>query len=510
MVSMTREHLDLRARMARGVAWKITSQAIAQGSRLVVGLLLARLLAPADFGLAALALTVVTGLQVLGDIGLGAALIQRPHLTEAERSTAFWCTLVLSVLLAGVMVAIAGPVAAFFHQPGLAPMLMALSSVVALNALSAVQKALLTRDLKFRSLESRQIAATLCGAVVALALAFSGAGAWAIAGQWITQAVVAAVLLWILCRWRPHLTVDRAALRSLGGFGLNVTGTQILFFLNRSTDNVLIGRGLGSAALGAYNIAYQLMLFPLTQVAGIVADVLYPALSRLQGDIAALRHTWLRTTRLVASVCAPVMLGLVAVAPDLVPVLLGEKWSAAIPVMQVLAPVGLLQSLQRFNSGVLQARDRTGALLRFSILSYALACVGFVAGLSFGITGVAVGYALATLAAAPIYLVITTRAAQGTVPEALRAIAGPVGAGAAAGVAAAVCGPACQAAGLDGHLPRLVLGVLAGALVYLPALRLLAPDVVADALAAARSLRDRRRPRAAAPAADPAAALTTS
>lgn len=491
---------DLRGRMASGIGWKVASQAISQGSRLAVGLLLARLLAPADFGLASLALTVVTGLQVLGDVGLGAALIQRDELTEGERSTAFWCTMVLAIALGLVMVLIATPVAGFFGSPQLAGMLMALSSVVALNALSAVQKALLARDLRFRALEARQIAATLAGAVVAVGLALSGAGAWAIAGQWITTAAVATILLWALSPWRPKLLVDRGALRSLGVFGLNVTGTQVLFFLSRSTDNILIGRALGASALGAYNIAYQLMLFPLTQVAGIVADVLYPALSRLQDDIAALRHTWLRTARLVAAVSAPLMLGVVPLAPDLVPVMLGPRWSAAIPVMQVLAPVGLLQSLQRFNSGVLQARDRTGALLRFSIFSYVLAVAGFLGGLSFGITGVAVGYAIATVLAAPVYLRMTTRAAQGTMAEAARAIAGPVGAGIVAGLGAAAGLLACDAAAIDAHLLRLIVGTVAGALAFLPGLRLLAPDVWREGRDIVRSrLGGRRGGRSAGP-----------
>lgn len=466
-----------------GLSWKIASQGVMQGSRMLVALILARLLDPSAYGVVAMALVVTSFFNVFGDLGLGAALIQRPSLTEEQRSSAFWVTVAASVvlLLAGIL--LARPMAAFYRTPQVAPVIVALSFTAVLTALSAVQKALLTREMDFRSLEVRQMVATGIAAVVAIGLALSGAGVWAIVAQSVVFALVGTLLLWRAATWRPRLLVSRAAIRDLGGFGVHVTGTQMLFFFNRNIDTLLIGRVLGTAALGAYNIAYQLMMLPLNQVAGIVADVLLPAFARLQHDHAALRESWLRAVRLTAVLVAPMMIGMVVIAPLAVPVVLGDQWLAVIPVVQALAWVGLHQSLQRYNSGVLQAVDRTRPLLRFSIVSCVVSVVAFVAGLPWGITGVAVAYLIASLLVAPWYLIVTARAVGLPVRRFLAAPARPIAAALVMGA-----GVLALRLGLGTHgVAALAACVAAGALLYAVALRLLAPRIVAEIRALVRS-----------------------
>ena len=472
------------------LSWKVASQAITQGSRLVVALILARLLDPSAYGIVAMALVFTSLFSVFGDFGLGAALIQRPVLTEEQKSTAFWMSVISATGLFALAVLIAPLVAAFYREPQVGPVLVALASCFVLTALSSTQKALLTRDMDFRALELRQIAATLVAAVVAIALALSGAGVWAIVAQSIVFSLIAAVLLWLQSPWRPSRRFSRAALRDLGGFGANVTGTQLLFFLNRNVDNLLIGRALGSAALGVYNIAYQLMMLPLNQVAGIVADVLLPAFARLQHDLRALRGTWMRAVRLTAVVVAPLMIGMVVTAGLAVPLVLGDQWAEAVPVVQVLAWVGLHQSLQRYNSGVLQAVDRTGPLLRFSVISCGLSVVAFVAGLPWGVVGVAVAYLIASLIVAPVYLRMTARAVDLRMRSFVAAVAGPLVAALLMGV---VVVAVQQAAGAATTSPLLLLlaSVTAGALAYAAILPLTTRGIVAEVRGLLREARAR-------------------
>ena len=451
---------------------------------------LARRLERSAYGVVARALVFTSRFSVFGDFGLGAALIQRPVLTERQRSTAFWMSVMSAVGLFVVAVAIAPLVAAFYREPQVAPVLSVLALSFVLTALSSTQKALLTREMNFRALELRQIAATLVAAVVAIALALAGAGVWAIVAQSVVFSLIAAILIWLQSPWRPSRTFSRAALRDLGGFGANVTGTQLLFFLNRNVDNLLIGRALGSAALGIYNIAYQLMMLPLNQVAGIVADVLLPAFARLQHDLAALRGTWMRAVRLTAVVVAPLMIGLVVTAPIAVPLVLGDQWAEAVPVVQVLAWVGLHQSLQRYNSGVLQAVDRTGPLLRFSVVSCVLSVVAFVAGLPWSVVGVAVAYLVASLIVAPVYLRMTARAVDLRMRSFLAAVAGPL---AAALLMGGVVLAAQEAAGRATSSPVLVLAasIAAGALAYAALLPLTTRGILGEIRGLVRGLRDR-------------------
>ena len=190
-------------------------------------------------------------------------------------------------------------------------------------------------------------------------------------------------------------------LRALGGFGLRVFGTRIVFYLERNVDTVLVARFLGPASTGLYTLSYNVMLVPLEQIGGPMAEVLFPAFSKMQDDFARLRAAWLRAVRVLAAIVAPAMALLIALAPDIIPVVFGEKWKSAVPIVQLLAFVGLQQSLMRFNSSVLQAVGRADFLLRYALISATVCIAGFAVGLHWGVTGVAAGYTItATLVAA--------------------------------------------------------------------------------------------------------------
>ena len=399
----------LRTRVLSGLAWKIASQLAAQLSRIVAVILLARLLTPADFGLAAMALILSTLVLIVADVGLGAAIVQRKEVTAVDLSTVFWTSAAIGATFTVVVIAVSPLIAAFFRQPALQPMLAVLSVSFVVTSLGATQTALLTKEMNFRALELRQMSATAVAAVVAISAALAGAGAWAIIGQQVAFAVVSTALLWFVSEWRPQLRFSRASLRSLGGFGANVFGTRMLFYVSRTSDNILVGRYLGAAALGAYSLAYNLMLIPLERIAAPLQEVLFPALARIQEDRARVGKVWLRTNRLVAAVVVPAMAGLAIVAPDLIDVVVGPRWSAAIPVIQILAWVGILQSLVRLNSSILEACDRTSTLLRWSILISTANLAAFAIGLHWGIVGVAAGYAVTNTALQPVNTVLTGR-----------------------------------------------------------------------------------------------------
>jgi O-antigen/teichoic acid export membrane protein len=477
MNSGERQASDLiGSRILSGLAWKAGSQVTLQLSRMVVALIMARLLAPHDWGLAAMVLVISGFVVVFTDSALGTALIQRRNLLEADRSTVFWTNAAVGLLLTIAGIALAGPVASFYGEPAVRPLFAALSIGFFVSALGATHSSLLVRDMHFRVLELRQIAATVVGAVAGISIALMHFGAWAIIGQQLAEATVSTILLWYLSSWHPSLTFSTASLRRLGAFAGNVFGENLLYQSGRNLSSVLIGRFLGPAATGTYALSTNVILVPFSRIAGPLQQVFFPAFSRLNDDRARLADMWIRATRLVASISMPALVGLVIVAPDFVDVVLGPRWNDAIPVIQILAWVGLIQSIQTLNGEVLLALNRANTLFRFTMLWFAGSVAAFVVGLHWGIIGVAACYALATAVIEPIRTQSTTRAAGIPLLRFFGALFGIAQATAVMAVAVLLSRSAMISAGIGTGI-RLALLVAIGCAVYVPCCLWRAPEV---------------------------------
>jgi O-antigen/teichoic acid export membrane protein len=467
----------LRQRVVVGLRWKMLSQVIGQVSRTTVGIVLAHLLTPQAFGLAAMAL-VFTGLTtIFTDLSLGAALVQRPHITEDDRSTVFWTSAGAGLVVAAIWVGISPLVAHFFSTPAVAPLFAATAVSALLYGVAGTQMALLTRDLNFRSLELREIGAAVVGGVGAVALALAGAGAWAIVGQNLIVAAVSAVLVWRLSSWRPRRTYSRESLRTLGSFGGKTLGARLLSYANLNADNLLVGRFLGSVSLGVYSIAYNVMFLPATRIAEPIQQVLFPAFARLQHDHLALRRSWIRGMELVAAVNVPAFVGMAVVAPDFVPVVLGEKWVAAVPVLQFLCLAGVAQSFQTLNWSVLQAVGDSGRLVRFMVFSTIVTVGAFVAGLRWGVVGVAGLYAAARLIVGVAYNSVTCRRVGLPLRDCGRGVARVMTLPLVMALVAYGLRQALVEFGVPAAL-RLVVVSLVGAAVYVGLVRWWAPDIL--------------------------------
>ena len=203
------------------------------------------------------------------------------------------------------------------------------------------------------------------------------------------------MLVWMLSPWRPQWVFSTESLRSLGSFGVKALFSRLLVYVNFTGDNLLIGKFIGSQALGVYTVAYNLMWLPMSRITVPLSSVLYAAFARLQNDRRRLGEIWLRVNRMTSALLAPMFLGLAVVAPDLVPVVFGERWRAAIPVLQLLSLGGIAQALQVFNGQVYQAQGRPGLFLRFMVFSTGVTFGGFALGLHWGVVGVAASFAIA-------------------------------------------------------------------------------------------------------------------
>lgn len=470
---------DLYGKVRRGLSWKLATALVGQGTQSAVAIVLAHLLVPHQFGLAGMAIAFSGLALAFSDLGLGSALVQKTTLTEDDRSTVFWINVGSGATLTIAGVAIAPFIASFYANPDVTPLFMVLSTSFLLTSLGQTQAALLTREMSFRSLELRTITATVVGAAVALALAATGFGPWAIIGQIVCTSGASTVMLWTISPWRPRLVFSTESFRALGSFGVKTFLMRVLVYFNVNSDNLLIGRYLGATPLGVYAVAYNVMMLPTTRIRERMRDVFYAAFVRLQGDPRRLGEAWLRVNGLTGALLVPAFLGLLAVAPDLVPVVLGRRWESAVPVLQLLSIGGAAQSLQSYNGNVYQALGRPGRFLRFMCFSTAVTLGAFAIGLHWGIVGVAGSFA----AACWIVLVLNTIGTSRLTGLSPRR---PFGMYAAivvrAGVMAALVAGGRRALGELGLAagPRLVVLVAAGTLVYFLLTLLAAPEIVRD------------------------------
>ena len=283
-----------------------------------------------------------------------------------------------------------------------------LSLAFVINSCSATHRALLSKEMNFRSLELRTLAGTVVGGGVGIVVAAKGGGAWALIAQELGLGLTSTLVLWVLSEWRPHFAFSMASLREMMGFGANTVGSRVLDNVSATADNILIGRFLGAGPLGLYAITYKTVLTPLGRVALPIQEVLFPALARLQSEPERLRQAWLRATKFAVASAAPMLVGLALVAPDFTDVVLGHKWHRAAPVMQILAVVGLVQAMQATGWSALAARNRTRTQLYFSIASTSSTVTAFAIGLHWGLHGVAVCYAIVSVALMVVYTRITT------------------------------------------------------------------------------------------------------
>ena len=373
----------LQGRVARGLTWTLIDTWGSQLLGLFVFVVLANRLLPDDFGLVALAAVFVAFAQLLVDQGLGDALIQRQVVTRSQIDTAFWVAVVTGVLLTVVGFVLAGPIANFLREPRLEQILQALSLTFILAAFTSIQVALLRREMRFKSLALRKLAAVAAGGIVGIAMAFSGYGAWALVGQQLASAAISVAMLWTVSPWRPGVHVSRADFRSLFSFGVHVVGGDILSFLSRNVDNLLIGAYLGLTPLGFYAVGYRILDTSQQLLVNFARRLAFPIFARLQNDPNRLRRAYARFTGAISVVILPGYIGLALVAQEAIEVLFGTRWAASGPVAAVLFLIGPVLTVQLVAGSLMNGVGHPEITFRIRLVTTVVNVAGFFIAVSF-------------------------------------------------------------------------------------------------------------------------------
>jgi O-antigen/teichoic acid export membrane protein len=405
---MVEQTQRLTTRTVSGATWSAIGRTGQQVLLLFGTTVLARLLTPDDYGLVGMTAPVIGFILIFRDLGTSAAVVQRPVLGDEFVASLFWVNLVFGVVAFFTGILLAPWIAAFYHTPALTPVMRVLSLSFVLSSVGIVPSGLLSRRLAFRTVALAEIACAAAGMGVAITMASLDYGVWSLVAANLTTTTLESVLFLCFCSWRPRWLFRLDEIRRVYTFSANLVGFQVVNFLSRNADSVLIGRYLGSASLGYYRLAYQLMLYPLQSVSAMLGRVLFPAFAQVQDDHARFRHAYVLACVAVAVVTFPAMVGLMAVTGPFVEVFFGPKWSPVALLLAILAPVGLVQSIVSTVGYIYMAKGRTQLMFRVGMVVTVLTAASFLVGLRWGVVGVATAYTIVSLALAlPVLRVAT-------------------------------------------------------------------------------------------------------
>jgi PST family polysaccharide transporter len=249
--------------------------------------------------------------------------------------------------------------------------------------------------MNFKALAIVTVCASGVSGIIAVFLAFSGYGVWSLAWYTVLSSAFTAVLALIYARWVPHFLLGLQHMKGLLGFGANLTGSSFVNYFAQNMDNLLVGRFLGSAALGFYNLAFNLLVLPVSSISNVVGDVMFPALSIIQHDKQLVRDAYVRTNRYIAAASFPLMTWVLVTAPQLIRVIYGPKWIPVIPLVQIFAFAGIVSSIRTNAGWLFMSQGRTDVLFKLSIFTTVLIVISFVVGLRGGVEGVVIAYTVA-------------------------------------------------------------------------------------------------------------------
>ena len=465
---------------ASGVLWLTAQKWAIRLLGLVTIAVLTRLLSPEDFGSVAAAATILPFFYLLADLGFAAYIVQVTRVDQRMLSTAFWFSMTAGVVLCAVLVAIAPLMGALFGSPGVVPVLQALSLWVIFTAVGSVPMAMLRRSMRFAVLAGQGAIAAVIAQVVAMVMAFSGLGVWALVGQSLVAPALTTILAWISIRWHPNMTFSRREFATMTRFGGQVLGVEFVAMVRASGEAAVISSTLGLAALGFMNIAQRLVQVVQDLTGGAIVPVTTVAFARIRENQERLLSAYLRALRMsYAALSLPLTIVAVA-APLIVPILFGAAWQASYPVAQILAIAGTLTVGAWLDHGLFYGVGRPGKWFVYALI---------IDGMTFGTTAVLVHSGLVAVAWGFLGVcVVATISRWFLVARILsapvRSIAGPFLFMITAVVTSGAAGWAVML--LTGGLPdpaSIILVAAAVTVVHLTVTRLLAPQVISEGLA---------------------------
>ncbi len=350
--SLTKSGGSLSQRTVRGGLWVFSLRIVQQIFGLARLIILARILAPHDFGLMGIALLTMSTLETFSQTGFQAALIQKNKDIESYLDAAWTVLILRGLVLFGILYFAAPLAASFFDAPEAKPIIQVIGLSVLFQAFTNIGVIYFQKELEFNKEFIYQFAGTLADFIVAIAAVLILKNVWALVLGMLAGNAVRCITSYLIHPYRPRLSRDLAKAKELFGFGKWVLGSSILIFLITQGDDIFVGKLLGVAALGFYQMAYRISNLPATEITHVISRVTFPAYSKLQGDIPKLREAYLKVLQVTAFLSFPIAGLIFVLAPDFTTIFLGNKWMPMVPAMMVLCVFGAARSLGATNGSL--------------------------------------------------------------------------------------------------------------------------------------------------------------
>lgn len=381
-----------------GLFWRFAERTGAQGVQFIVSIVLARLLAPEDYGTISLVTVFTTILQVFVDSGLGTALIQKKDADDLDFSSVFYFNFaVCLVLYAGMFVA-APYIAMFYDDPTLAPVVRALCLTVVVAGVRGIQQSYVSRHLLFKRFFFSTIGGTIVSAIIGIAMAYMGYGVWALVAQQLSNVAVGTIILWVTVRWRPKLMFSWQRLKELLSFGWKLLASALLDTVYNNLRNLIIGKLYSSADLAYYNQGDKFPKVIVTNINTSIDSVLLPTMSNVQEDHARVKSMTRRSIKTSTYIMAPLMMGLAFCAEPIVRLVLTDKWLPCVPYLQIFCITYMFYPIHTANLNAIKAMGRSDLFLKLEIAKKVVGMALLLSTMWFGVMAMAYSLLVSTMA----------------------------------------------------------------------------------------------------------------
>jgi teichuronic acid exporter len=377
--------MSLKQRAVSGILWSAADNFVNYGFTFIVGIILARLLSPSEFGLIGMTTIFIAVSESIMRSGFPDALIRKKVCSQVDYSTVFYFNFLVGLFFLILLFIISPSISRFFNEPTLKNIIRVLSLTIIIDSLSVIQNTVLVKRVDFKLQTRISFLSAFGSGFMALVLAAKGFGVWSLVVLTVSKQTLNTVLLWLWNNWRPSLEFSWQSFKELFGFGSKLLISGLIDTIYLNVYNLVIGKYYSSSDLGFYTRAQTFSNFPAHNVNRIMGRVTYPILALMQDNKDELKNAYKKMIKSVMLVTFILMLGLVAVAEPLVITLIGEKWRPSIIYLQMLSFGAMLYPLQAINLNMLKISGRSDLFLRLEIIKKALAVPVIICGILWGI-----------------------------------------------------------------------------------------------------------------------------
>ena len=375
------------------MAWTGFERIASIGIQFIIGIIIARLLSPKDYGIMGMLAIFIAIAQTFLDSGFANALIQKKDRTNVDYSTVFYFNTIISFVLYGIMFIAAPAIAAFYSMPILTDVTRVVTISLIINGLSIIQTAKLSIDLNFKLQSIASILSVILSGILGIVLAILEYGVWALVFQTIAAALVRTIILWLFSHWRPMFTFSIQSFKTLFSFGSKILCSGMINTIYQDLYTLVIGRCFSAADVGFYNRANQFSFLPANTMTQTVLKVNFPILSQYQNDNIQLLQAYKKLLRIPIFILYPIMFGIMAIASPLVEILLGSKWLPCVPILQILCMGYIWSPLTHINLNLLYVKGRSDLVLKLEFIKKPIAFIILFASIPFGLIGMCIGRA---------------------------------------------------------------------------------------------------------------------